>query len=274
MNLNKLERKFGKYAIPNLSLWIIVCYLIGYLLQITLPEIFNYMLLEPYEIFHHGQIWRVITWLFMPPESLGLFTIIMLFFYYSIGNSLERTWGTFRYNLFIFSGIVATIIAVIILYFVTGQIRGFGFLVSTVFINQSILLAYAATFPNMQILLYFVIPIKIKWLGYAYVAIVVYQFLGAGYIQKVIIVASLLNVIVFFLLTRNYRRISPKEIHRKQKFKKQSLDSQKTTKHKCAVCGRTEKDGDDLVFRYCSKCDGNYEYCQDHLFTHEHVKKK
>lgn len=273
MNLNKLERKFGKYAIPNLSLWIIACYLIGYLLQLTLPEIFNYMLLEPYEIFHNGQIWRIITWLFMPPESLSLFTMIMLFFYYSIGNSLEQTWGTFRFNLFIFSGIVATIVAVIIMYFVTGQLRGFGYIVSTYYINQSILLAYATTFPNMQILLYFVIPIKIKWLGYAYVALIVHQFLSVGYIQKVIILASFLNVIVFFLLTRNYRRVSPKEIHRKQRFKKQSLNSHKVIKHKCAVCGRTEKDGDDLVFRYCSKCDGNYEYCQEHLFTHEHVKK-
>lgn len=273
MNLNKLERKFGKYAIQNLSLWIIGFYIVGYILQYTMPEIFNYMLLEPYEIFHHGQVWRIITWVFIPPSSLDFFTIIMLFFYYSIGSSLERTWGTFRYNFYIFSGIFATVIGMILLYFIIGQQYGLGSGVSTYYINMSIFLAFAATYPNMQVLIYFVIPVKIKWLGFVYAAMIGYEFINSGTVGKIIILVSLLNFIVFFLLTRNYKRISPKEIQRKQKFKQQTIRPQNSTKHKCAICGRTEKDGEDLVFRFCSKCDGNYEYCQDHLFTHEHHKK-
>ena len=106
--------------------------------------------------------------------------------------------------------------------------------------------------------------------------ILLYQFIYGGWAGRVVILASLANFILFFLMTRNIQRVSPKEIRRKQNFRRQvqRVNTPGVTKHKCAVCGRTEKDGDDLEFRFCSKCDGNYEYCQDHLFTHEHVHRK
>ena len=78
---------------------------------------------------------------------------------------------------------------------------------------------------------------------------------------------------MFYFATRNYQRVSPKEIQRKKKYKREIHASTSGPKHKCAVCGRTELDGDNLEFRFCTKCDGSYEYCQDHLFTHEHIKK-
>ena len=83
---------------------------------------------------------------------------------------------------------------------------------------------------------------------------------------------SILNFVVFFLMTRNYHRISPKVIKRKQTYKKQVRAATGSSRHKCAICGRTSEDFPELTFRYCSKCNGNYEYCQEHLFTHEHVK--
>lgn len=274
MNLNKLERKFGKYAIPNLSLWIIGSFILGYMLSVTAPDILSYMKLEPYLIFHEWQVWRIFTWVIMPPERLSFFTVIMLFFYYSLGSSLERTWGTFRYNLYIFSGVFATVIGAIILYFVLGQSPiSIGNVISTKYINYSIFLAFATFFPNMQVLLYFVIPVKIKWLAWIYVIYLGFSFVNVGFVERYIILISLLNFIIFFFNTRNYRRVSPKEIHRKRAYRQQTAQTPNTTKHKCAICGRTEKDGDDLVFRFCSKCEGNYEYCQDHLFTHEHRKK-
>ena len=143
---------------------------------------------------------------------------------------------------------------------------------------MSIFLAFAVSYPNMQVMLYFFIPIKMKWMGILYGFFIVYSFVKSSWVGKVAIIASLLNFIVFFLMTRDYRRVSPKEIRRKQDFKRQMNTAKpgngRQPMHKCAVCGRTELDGDDLEFRYCSKCDGNYEYCQDHLFTHQHVHKK
>lgn len=281
--LNKMERKFGRYAIPELTKYIILCYVIGYALEVfqnmTGVGIMGYLALSPYHILH-GQIWRLVSWVLIPPSGLDIFTIIMLIFYYSLGTALERTWGEFRYNVYIFSGILFTVIGAFLLYFIGGlQISLYGAsIISTYYINLSIFLAFAANYPDMQVLLYFVIPIKIKWMAYLDIAYLAYNFIrvsgyGAWAVRMMILV-SLLNFIIFFFMTRNYKTISPREIHRKQQFKK-AVHPKMTptiTKHKCAICGRTENDGDDLEFRFCSKCNGNYEYCQEHLFTHTHIK--
>ena len=198
----------------------------------------------------------------------------MLFFYYSIGNTLEHTWGAFRYNVYIFTGIIATALGAFLLYFILGGNILFGSaLFSTYYINMSIFLAFAAMYPEMRVMLYFLIPIKMKWMGMVYGVFILYSFVKSSWVGKVAIIASLFNFIVFFLMTRNYKRVSPGEINRKRKYKQATSTPKGVTKHKCAVCGRTELDGDNLEFRFCSKCDGNYEYCQDHLFNHVHKHK-
>ena len=273
--LDKMERKFGKYALSNLSMYIIITYAAGYLIELFAPVMQQYLTLEPALILK-GQIWRLVSWLLIPPESSNIFfVVIMLYFYYSIGNTLERTWGTFRYNVYIFSGIITSIIGSFVLYFLAGGngIR-LGNAFSTYYISMSIILAIAATYPNMQVLFMMIIPLKIKWLGIAYAVMLAVEMILSSWPIRVVIICSLMNFIIFFFSTRNMRRYNPKEIHRRQAYKQAVHKSQvnNITKHKCAICGRTEKDGDHLEFRFCSKCNGNYEYCQDHLFTHTHVK--
>lgn len=284
--LNKMERKFGRYAIRNLTMFIIGTYIIGYLLEIFAPRVVTYFYLNPYLILH-GQVWRLVSWLLVPPGGFDIFTIIMLLFYYSIGNTLERTWGTFRYNVYIFGGIFATIVGAFVLYGISilaygpelaaVNMLGYSVAFSTSYISMSIFLGFALAYPNMQVLLMFIIPIKMKWLAILDVVFLAYDMIG-GLMKGnwgicVVILSSLLNVLVFFLSTRNYRTVSPKEIHRKQVYRQQTRQRPGVTKHKCAVCGRTELDSPDLEFRFCSKCDGNYEYCQDHLFNHVHKKR-
>lgn len=273
--LSKLERKFGRYAIPNLTMYLIGGYVIGYAIYYMAPSILNWLTLEPAYILR-GQIWRLITWVLVPPSGNLITIIIMLLFYYSLGTSLERTWGAFRYNVYIFSGIIFTVLGAFVLYFVLGgNVVGLGGYFSTYYINMSIFLAFAASYPDMEILLYFVLPIKIKWMALVYAAYILYAFVMGSMVTRVAIVASLLNFVVFFLSTRNMRQYSPKEKMRKRKFKQQSEPHMRYTggaQHKCAVCGRTELDDPMLEFRFCSKCNGNYEYCQDHLFTHVHIK--
>lgn len=271
--LNKMERKFGRYAIRNLSFYIIITYVIGYVIELAAPNLFLYMTLEPALILR-GQIWRLVSWVLIPPESLGLFTIIMLMLYYSLGNSLERAWGTFRYNVYIFMGMFASLVGAFILYFC--GVRQLGAAFSTYYVNVSIFLAYAAIYPEDRVYLYFLVPIKMKWMGLLYGVITIYGFINSGWAGRTVILSSLANFLIFLLMNRNIRRISPKELRRRQRFHKQiqrSAPPEGITKHKCAICGRTELDGDDLEFRFCSKCDGNYEYCQDHLFSHTHIKR-
>ena len=282
--IDKLERKFGRFGIPNLTIYMIVCYVIGYALMIVNPGILNWLSLEPAYILR-GQVWRLVTWVLYPPSTSGVlwFAIAVLFFYYPIGTSLERTIGTFKYTLYILSGVIFTIVGAFILYFLLGGNVLVGNVFSTYYISLSTFLAYAMCYPDMQVLLMFIIPVKMKWMAIFYVVIVVYemiQYVMAGAWYLVIpIVASLLNFIIFYFGTKDFSRYNPKEIHRRNEFRRamepqgrMKSGSGSVTKHKCAICGRTELDDPNLEFRFCSRCNGNYEYCQDHLFTHTHVK--
>jgi len=291
--MSKFEKKFGKYAISNLTTVLIVCYLVGYILQYTYPTVLNYLTLNPYQILFRGQVWRIVTWIVTPPSIGNLFTtLIMLYFYWSLGHTLERAWGTYRYNVYIFSGMLFTIlgsfVSMGISYLIHGEMwpimsQAGSLCFSTGYINMSIFLAFALTFPEMHVLLMFIIPIKVKWMGIVYGIMLVWEFLEGAKVftgavildvslfSRIAIVSSLLNFIVFFLSSRRLL-ISPKQVHRRQEFKREVHRGAANTKHKCAICGRTEETNPELEFRFCSKCNGNYEYCQDHLFSHKHVE--
>lgn len=276
----KFENKCYKYAIPNLMYYIVMLYGIGLVLSVVpnIPywELYNQYLALDAPAILHGQIWRIFTFLIFPP-SFGMwifslfFGVIALFMYYSLGQTLENIWGPFRFNVFFFSGVLLQAIACLVGYLVFGQ----RWIMTPGFINASIFLAFALYFPDVQFLLFFIIPVKAKWLAIAECVVYLHSFIFGNAAIRCELVISLANILVFFLMTRNYKRFSPKEVKRQNTFKKEvKIMPQGKTRHKCAVCGRTEKDGAELEFRYCSKCEGNYEYCQDHLYTHQHVTNK
>ena len=301
--MSKLEKKLGKYAIKNISLYLIVCYAIGYILLIFsennpfFSEVLMMLTLDPYKIIMEFQIWRLVTWLIIPPSGFDFWVIISLYFYWSLGTSLEHTWGTYRYNVYLFTGFLCTIVGSFLYLLIrtwqvypayeqlgapfvavmelVGMEAAFTF--STFYVNMSILLLFAFTFPDVQVLLMFIVPIKVKWLGVAYAVMLGYDIVRAAiagaYPIVISIIMSLLNFVIFFILhKRRKRRISPAQMKRRVVYRAQTHRANTVSRHKCAICGRTEADGEHLEFRYCSKCAGNYEYCQDHLFTHTHVK--
>ena len=289
---NGLRRKLEKYAIPNLTLYLIICYGIGYLMQYLVPAGYQYLMLDPFLVLK-GQVWRLVTWILIPPDSSNIFfVLITLYLYYSLGGLLERIWGTYKYNVYLFSGLLFTILGAFVLcgYSVlmgaqptmytglyllnNGSAVYFGQF-STYYINMSIFLACAASIPDVQVLLMFLFPIKVKWLGIVYGIILLVNCIQGGIATWIVVIFSLLNFLVFFLRSKGKMHLSVGQIKRQQEFHQKMRAAGQTkgiTRHKCAVCGRTELDGDDLEFRFCSKCDGNYEYCQDHLFTHQHIK--
>ena len=294
--INKLERKFGKYAIKNLIIYILGAYAIGYVLYFMdrlgiAPGIYSILAMNPAAICH-GQVWRLVTWVCTVPQSPSLFLIFM--FYFWIGRTLENVWGTFRYNLFIFMGLITMTIAPMLIYLITGLIGGFNQAISlsssTYYLNLTSFLAFAAIFPDQQVYFMFLIPVKMKWLAildgvllgwnviqYILLAVAVQsQADRVFYISGAVsILLSVANFLVFFLATRNYQKYSPKEVKRKHNYKKQvkaSTAGHGGARHYCAICGRTELTNPELQFRFCSKCKGNLEYCSDHIFTHEHKK--
>lgn len=284
MKMSKFEKKYGRYAIENLTVLLIMCYVAGYIIQIALPDAVYWITLNPYLILK-GQVWRLFTWLLMPPDSLGIFTILVLYFYYSIGTVLERTWGTYRYNVFLFGGILLTILASFLsmgcFYLLEGNVppviaEEFFALssvhFSTFYISTSIFLGFAMTYPESEVYLMFVIPVRVKWIGMIDLGAMILMFVTGDLFMRFAVGAALLNILLFYLSTKNLIRYAPKQMKRRSDFKREVKKSNADTRHKCAICGRTEEDEPELEFRYCSKCNGNYEYCQHHLFTHEHVK--
>lgn len=286
--LNKLERKFGRYAIPNLMTYIVILYGAGYVLNMVNPTFYAAYLSLDTQAILHGQVWRIFTFIIQPPSNNLIWLLLALYLYYFIGKQLEMTWGAFRFNLYLLAGVLFHAIAAILAYLVTGVTLYLG----TTYLNMSLFLVFAALYPDVQFMLYFFIPVKAKWLAWLDVLFFLYgiaqAFLpaygggvyGAYYQANALAAAvSLLNFAIFFIGSRNGRAYSPKQMRRKREFQKNVRRASRPAasypngaKHRCAVCGRTELDDPNLEFRYCSKCNGNYEYCQDHLFTHTHVK--
>ena len=268
--MDKLERKIGKYAIRNLMLYIILGNIAVYLLCMFNTSLVFYLYLDPHAVLS-GQVWRLITFLFIPPSVsyTQLFMVaISLYFYYFIGRMLENQWGAFRFNVYYFIGVICTI-AVSLIFKVTG---------STSYLNESLFLAFATLFPEMQVLLFFFIPIKVKWMGIIAAALMIVQFITGDWGTKLMILASFLNYILFFgpILWDKIKYGRRKE----QYFKKVNYRKvggkgkiiQDVAFHRCCICGKTEKDDPNMQFRYCSQCDGSREYCMDHLYDHVHYK--
>ena len=274
--LNKMERKFGKYAVSNLTFWLLGAWLVGFIIQLTMPEVQRLLMLEPAFILR-GQIWRLVSWLLIPPSVNMIFLIFFFSCYYFIGTSIEQAIGTFRYNVYLFSGLLCSILGAFLLYvfyyLTTGgiSVSTIGYYFSTQYITMSLFMVFAVIYPDVEFRLYFLIPFKAKWMGILDAAWMVFMFVVTGLPGRVAILSSFLNFIIFFFSTRNYKRVSPKEIRRRQVYRQQVRQPRAVSKHRCAICGRTEEDGEQMEFRYCSKCAGSYEYCQDHLYTHQHV---
>jgi hypothetical protein len=291
--IQQLEKKFGKYAVPNLMKYVIALYAVGLLIYSANPNAYIYLGLD-IDLVLKGQVWRLFTFL-IPYATFGniFFVILKAYIFYAIGNALENSWGSFKLNLYFFSAVIFNIVAAFIVYgvFRVNILGNIMLLYSSPLdiIYSSMFFAFAALYPNTQFLIYFIIPVKVKylaWISGAYYIYNVYTFIrGKFYFGIIPIVVSLANFLIFYLATRNYRKVSPRELERKAKFRRQMKEGMRQgnvtefkgrsviTRHKCAVCGKTEIDDDSLEFRFCSKCEGNYEYCMDHLFSHEHVRE-
>lgn len=291
--LDKLEKKFGRYAIKNLMYYVILLYALGFAIMVFKPELYNDWLSLNAAMILKGQIWRIFTYIIYPPTGSLITILISLYFYYTIGTLLERQWGTFRFNLYFFTGVLLHAAAAIFVYLVWGTILNMG----TYYLNLSMFFAFAAMFPNMQVLFMWLIPIKMKylaWIDGIYFAVTIVAGLLSDHISyetalrliefgiipsksyAVMALVSLLNFLLYAASFRSVQRMKPKEVYRRKVYEQKVQKAQppkNMPRHKCVICGRTEKEFPELEFRFCSKCEGAYEYCQDHLFTHEHVKK-
>lgn len=296
-----MSKKFDKFvsriAVPNLMRYLVAIYITGYCLGLIYPSFFYEWLMLDVDKLLHGQIWRLFTFVLGPLYSgYDLKTIflfaIMCFFYYSIGNTLERVLGTVRFCRFMYGGFLLNILGVFIFYGATYLIYGFGisYFIDLNYVNLSMFLVYGFLFPDQIFYIYFLIPVKAKYLAIFDLAvegiIIVLAFLSgfwSGVRALIMILLSIGNFVIFFFNVR--KDLRARVLFRRAAFRrniaKASVPTKRPgprgsemtfTRHKCAVCGITEEDAPDMEFRFCTKCNGSYEYCKDHLFTHSHVQ--
>ncbi|WP_027631769.1 rhomboid family intramembrane serine protease [Clostridium hydrogeniformans] len=261
--LDKLEKKFGKLAIKNLMSYIIAANAVIYFLVVFMnrQDILNLLYLD-WNLVMKGQVWRLITFVFIPKFTSPFFYIISLYFYYLAGNGLEQYWGSFKFNLFYFCGIVGIMIS-------TYLTNGVG---DSTFLNLSLFLAFAKVYPDYSILLFFVLPIKVKYIAIFNWVVIGYNFIFLTNQYRVLIVFCLLNYFIFFGRGIIYGMKNKK---RRYEYKAKTIEVNfKNHVHKCEICGITEKEDEYMEFRYCSKCEGLHEYCMNHINNHEHKNEE
>ena len=266
--IDRFCRKHPNFGIPRLMMYVSIANVAFWLLGAVNPVLLGYLRFDPYLVLH-GQVWRIVTFALYPP-STGMLAFIAFYFYYWIGSTLEQYWGTAKFNVYFFSGILLTLLYGFLIYFLTGvRIQ-----LNAEYVYLSMFFSFAAMFPDMQVLLFFVIPIKMKWLALVDAAFFVMGVVTRPFPVNLLPIVAVLNFFVFCggeLLrglprrptagTVNFRRASAK-------LRREQRDRLYT--HKCAVCGRTDTDYPELEFRYCSRCAGYHCFCQDHINNHIH----
>jgi hypothetical protein len=235
-----------------------------------------------------GELWRIITWVFIPSGGGTGFTDLLwgavsLYFYYFIGKTLEHEWGAGKFTIFYASGVVLNIVYGLIVWFVfysqIGPAAKFLFVgFGPAYINLSMFFAFAVLYPDMKIMLFFIIPVKMKWLALVDAALFLYTVIAAlaagQFLLAFLPVVAIANFLLFCGIP-NFRlfraRAKSNVIHFKSAAKKiQKRAAAEGYRHKCEVCGRTDVTNPELQFRYCSRCEGFHCFCEEHIENHQH----
>ncbi len=251
--LDKLEKHFGRLAVPNLTFWIIMGQVLFYGLGLFTSFPVEVLTLRPAEVLN-GQVWRLVTFIFVPDTRvISVWMIFKWYMLYLYGSALEGYWGEFRFNLFVWIGVVATGCMAILGLFVAG----YNFEVPNTILLASLLLAFAALNPEFEILLFF-FPVKMKWVGWFTWAMFALTLLTGPIPLKLIVVSAVVNLVLFF-----GKDVfgSFKARQRRKSYEKKRAAEEAEPFHTCAVCGLTDKDDPDMDFVY----EDGKGYCSKHV---------
>jgi membrane associated rhomboid family serine protease len=249
--LDKFERRFGFVGIPGL-MRIVVGFTALVFLLVRLNPDFGFVLdLDPARV-RHGEIWRLVTYIFLPQTSSFLWIILLLWFLWFIGEGLEQAWGAFRLTLYFFVGMIGT----------TAAAFFFGARFSNSMLFASLFYAFARFYPDQMIYLFFILPVKIKWVAWVSAAFLLFGFVVGSNSYRMAVMAALSNYLIFFGPEIIYEVRHRSEVAARRKRYAQQSRSEAEPLHKCAVCGATELSDPNLDFRVAR--DGE-EYCMAHL---------
>ncbi len=256
--LDKLEKKYSFLAISNITFYLIIAQGIGFLLINISPETARLLSFTGSQILA-GEWWRSVTYLMEPLTTNVLFLAFAMYLYYIYGTALERLWGSFHYTVYVFISLVANLLFSIL--FPTIPLTNIS-------LFTSLFLAFAFRFPDFTLMIFFVLPVKIKW-----IAVVTWIITGASFIfgsigEKVLIVFSLAN---FFFFFGDELLIIFKNVFQKQSMGARSVIIKRTPYHVCTICKKNEIDNPDMGIRYCDECNPMICYCEEHIQNHPHI---
>ena len=260
--------KHPGFGIPNLMRYITAANVAIWVLGAINRSFLGVLTFDPALILH-GQIWRLVSFIFYPP-SMGLLAFLAFWFYYWIGSTLEAQWGTGQFTIYYFSGVILTVLYGFIIYFITGRSVNLG----SEYIYLSMFFSFAVLYPDMQVLFMYIIPIKIKYLAIVDAVFFAYSVIANSFPVNLLPLVALINFFIFCggeLFASLPRRPNKNTVNFRQesaRIRREQKDKLYT--HKCAVCGRTDVDHPELEFRYCSKCQGYHCFCSDHINNHIH----
>ncbi len=280
--------KHPKFGIKNLMLYIVfgtaAVYLLG--LMDRTNTLMSFLLFDPHLILR-GQVWRLVTFLFIPESGSGMggfgdifLLMISLYFYYFIGSTLERQWGTARFTIYYLSGVLLNILFGFLVYYIPVW-AGYGpgpAGLDPMYLNLSLFFAFASIWPDSMVLVFFIIPVKMKWLAWLDAAFFLVSILlnMPVFPLNLLPVVAILNFFLFcgdnlFSGLRRGRGYSKRRAEfRANIHQVRDEEKLKNYRHKCSVCGRTDVTNPELEFRYCSKCAGYHCFCEDHINSHVH----
>lgn len=261
--------KHPRFGVNNLMAMIVIATSIVYVMDMVSHGTLSPMLYFNRNYILHGQIWRLLTFVIVPENTSFFWFVMSMYFYWFIGSNLEREWGSGKFTVYYLTGLVASIIC--------GLVTGYA---SMYYVNLSLFLAFATLYPNLTFLVMFILPVKAKWLGWIDGGILLLNLVVSIFSLRwgaaILLVVSMLNYLLFFWDDLMYYvRRSRRSRSRQTMDFKRATQQKRDTKgyiHKCAVCGRTDTEYPDLEFRYCSKCNGYYCYCIDHINNHIHIQ--
>jgi len=257
--LHHLERRLRRFAIPRLTLLLVIGQAVLYLLSWQQGADGAERFILDMARVAEGEVWRLITFLFLPKTLSPLFIAFALYLFYLMGSALERQWGDFRFNLYIVVGYLATLASA----FIPGVSA-----TSNTYILGSVFLAFAWLYPDFQILLFFLLPVKMKWLALLTWILYALAFLFGDWPAKALVLAGVANFVIFFApdILRRMRGARRRMETRIDRIKREAKPF-----HRCAACGITDRDDPGMEFRVCSVCKGGIEYCRDHIRNHAHT---
>jgi len=246
-----LENRFGRFAIHGLVRILVGFNALVYALKWLNPSFVELLVLDR-DLVLSGQVWRLVTWLFIPFDAHPIFILFVLMFYWTMGEGLEEAWGSFRVNLYFLIGAIGT----------TAVAFFFGGAHTNSMLYLSLLFAFATLFPDFTILLFFILPVKIWWVAAFSAVMTGVFFLSAGWADRFAVLLLLGNYLLFFgpgfiRHTRERSQVAA----RRERFE-DSLPDESEPMHRCTVCGRTDRSDPHLEFRVGG--DGN-DYCAEHL---------